>query len=110
MTGIFPTAHSPAHARRCSIHCFTEGVSPALPLTVFESGPAQTRARIAVLRPTTAATHSDAGYLILAGSWTPGGDADQFARDNIFIPLHMDRTTYRPPGELKFDIAPTGEV
>ena len=62
-----------------------------------------------VSEPGTHAEYSDVGFLLLGEvlSRQAGLALDQFARQEIFIPLDMTHTRFNPPAEWKPQIPPT---
>lgn len=62
-----------------------------------------------VSEPGTHAEYSDVGFLLLGEvlSRQAGLALDQFARQEIFIPLGMTQTRFNPPAEWKPQIPPT---
>ena len=62
-----------------------------------------------VHQPGTQVEYSDLGFIMLGAivERLTGQSEDAFAKQEIFGPLGMDRTMYRPPSSLRKDIAPT---
>ncbi len=62
-----------------------------------------------VHQPGTQVEYSDLGFILLGAivERLTGQPEDAFAKQEIFGPLGMDRTMYRPPSSMRKDIAPT---
>lgn len=62
-----------------------------------------------VHKPGTQVEYSDLGFILLGAivERLTGQPEDAFAKQEIFGPLGMDRSMYRPPSSLRKDIAPT---
>lgn len=62
-----------------------------------------------VHEPGVQVEYSDLGFMLLGAivERLTGQTLDQFAQQNIFQPLGMDRTMFRPPKSLRDNIAPT---
>jgi CubicO group peptidase (beta-lactamase class C family) len=59
--------------------------------------------------PGTHFTYSDVGYIVLGEvvEAVSGKPLDEFVRDEIFVPLAMRDSSFKPPAELRPRIAPT---
>jgi uncharacterized protein YbbC (DUF1343 family)/CubicO group peptidase (beta-lactamase class C family) len=83
------------------------------PLSDYEDGLAKAWERLHALNPVNAPgskfTYSDVNYVLLGEvvEKIGGMPLDAFARKNIFVPLGMNETTFRPEGKLKERAAPT---
>jgi uncharacterized protein YbbC (DUF1343 family) len=79
----------------------------------YRDGPAKAFERIDALKPTAAPgarfVYSDVNFIVLGRlvERVAGVPLDEFARTNVFEPLGMAETTFRPKGELKARAAPT---
>jgi len=62
-----------------------------------------------VREPGTQIEYSDIGFILLGEiiECVTGQGLDEFAKQNIFTPLGMDRSMFNPPRKLREDIAPT---
>lgn len=82
------------------------------PLADYAHGPEEAWKRICALKPKSEPgeefEYSDVGYIVLGEiiRRVSGMPLDEFARQNIFEPLGMRRTAYRPPREWWPQIAP----
>ncbi|MBI4582053.1 MAG: beta-lactamase family protein, partial [Planctomycetes bacterium] len=89
------------------------GLVPDNPLADYKDGPVRALERIMALEPRfqpgTDFDYSDVGYIVLGElvRAVDGRPLDQFAREEIFQPLGMKDTTYKPPEDLKPRCAPT---
>jgi len=83
------------------------------PLADYRDGPAAALDRIWQLRPLhdpdSRFLYTDVGYIVLGElvQRVGGMPLDQFARANVFEPLGMTETTFRPDGFLSLRAAPT---
>ena len=59
--------------------------------------------------PGTTYKYTDVGFIVLAEliEKITGRNVDQFSREEIFVPLGMNETTYKPTGDLAARCAPT---
>jgi len=89
------------------------GLIPDNPIEDFKDGPAKAMERILAITPVaepgTKFIYSDVSYIVLGElvRVVSGKPLEQFAHDEIFAPLRMADTTYRPADSLKPRIAPT---
>lgn len=89
------------------------GLVPDNSLKDYTASPAESMQRIYALAPVTepgtAFAYSDVGYIVLGElvRRVDGRPLDQFAREEIFLPLGMKDTGYNLPAELKSRCAPT---
>ncbi len=89
------------------------GLVPDNSLSDYADGPAMAWERIWSLKPVyppgTDFRYSDMGYIVLGElvKVVDGRPVDQFARDEIFLPLGMKDTMYCPPESLWCRCAPT---
>jgi uncharacterized protein YbbC (DUF1343 family) len=83
------------------------------PLADYEDGPAKAWQRLEALNPINPPgskfVYSDVNYILLGKvvEKVSGQALDVFARENIFAPLGMNETGFRPQGQLKQRAAPT---
>jgi uncharacterized protein YbbC (DUF1343 family)/CubicO group peptidase (beta-lactamase class C family) len=83
------------------------------PIEDFKGGPAEAMKRVMNLTPVappgTKFIYSDVGYIVLGEvvRVVSGKPLEQLAADEIFAPLRMADTAYRPADALKPRIAPT---
>jgi uncharacterized protein YbbC (DUF1343 family)/CubicO group peptidase (beta-lactamase class C family) len=91
----------------------TAGLPSETPMSSFEHGRAAAMRAIDDILPKSAPgekfLYSDIGFLVLEEVLrrVTGEELDAFARTNIFEPLAMHETTFRPEGELRERSAPT---
>ncbi|HEV3119079.1 MAG TPA: exo-beta-N-acetylmuramidase NamZ domain-containing protein, partial [Gemmataceae bacterium] len=91
----------------------TSGLLADNPEADYRDGRAKALERIDRLVPRTPPgtrfTYSDVNYIVLGELVTHLANLalDEFARDNIFVPLGMNETMFRPPGALASRAAPT---
>jgi uncharacterized protein YbbC (DUF1343 family)/CubicO group peptidase (beta-lactamase class C family) len=89
------------------------GLVPDNAIEDFKDGPAKALERVMALTPVaepgTKFIYSDVGFIVLGEvvKTVSGKPLEQFARDEIFAPLRMADTSYRPPEALRPRIAPT---
>lgn len=89
------------------------GLAPANPMKDYEEGPAKAMEQILNLKlrsePGTTFRYSCLGYIVLSElvRRVDGRPLDQFAREELFLPLGMKDTFYNPPESLKPRCAPT---
>ncbi|MCP3917874.1 MAG: DUF1343 domain-containing protein [bacterium] len=89
------------------------GLIPDNSLSDYADGPAQAWERICALEPRaepgTSFTYTDVGFIVLAAlvKAVDGRALDAFAREELFEPLGMGDTTFRPGPELAARCAPT---
>lgn len=89
------------------------GLIPDNEITDFDKGPDQAWKNIYALKPKwepgTHFAYSDVGYMMLGKlvEVISGQTLDEFARENIYGPLGMAHTQYKPPGSWRELIAPT---
>jgi uncharacterized protein YbbC (DUF1343 family)/CubicO group peptidase (beta-lactamase class C family) len=93
----------------------TSGLLADNPVADYSDGRARALERIYQLAPSTPPgtrfTYSDVNYIVLGElvEHLAGMPLDQFARQNIFEPLGMTETGFRPGGKLAERAAPTQE-
>jgi uncharacterized protein YbbC (DUF1343 family)/CubicO group peptidase (beta-lactamase class C family) len=91
----------------------TSGLIADNPVSDYEGGKDKALARIYQLRPESEPgshfKYSDVNYIVLGEivGRLGGAPLDEYARKNIFEPLGMTQTGFRPGGELKNKAAPT---
>jgi len=91
------------------------GLVPDNDISDYANGPAEAWTRIYALKPKwepgTHFAYSDVGYIVLGKlvEVISGKPLDQFAKQNIFEPLRMTHTTYKPPQAWHDLFAPTQE-
>ena len=89
------------------------GLIPDNALADYEEGPDVAWKQICELKPMAARgerfAYSDVGFIVLGKlvERVSGKSLDRFARDEIFLPLDMKRTTFVPNRALAADAAPT---
>jgi uncharacterized protein YbbC (DUF1343 family) len=89
------------------------GLIPDNPVDDYGDGWASAKAKICELAPIappgTKFKYSDVGFIVLGKivELISGKSIDRFANDEIFAPLGMDETGYRPAEELKVRAAAT---
>ena len=89
------------------------GLIPDNSLSDYEKGPHAALANVYNLTPLSPPgarfAYTDVGYIVLGEvvRVASGRPLDQFARENIFEPLGMKDTSYRPGDALRARIAPT---
>jgi uncharacterized protein YbbC (DUF1343 family) len=89
------------------------GLVPDNPIADYDKGPREAIKRVMeqtpVAEPGTKFIYSDVGYIVLGElvRAVSGVPLEQFAQREIFAPLRMADTTYRPGESLKPRIAPT---
>jgi uncharacterized protein YbbC (DUF1343 family)/CubicO group peptidase (beta-lactamase class C family) len=89
------------------------GLIPDNPLPDFDKGPAAALANVFSLAPQwppgSRFAYTDVGYIVLGElvRAVDGRPLDRFAREEIFQPLGMKDTSYRPSDALRPRIAPT---
>jgi len=93
----------------------TSGLTADNALGDYQDGPEKAVERIAALKleapPGTRFKYSDVGFIVLGEivERVSGQKLDDFARKNVFEPLKMIDTRFRPADSLKKRIAPTGK-
>jgi uncharacterized protein YbbC (DUF1343 family)/CubicO group peptidase (beta-lactamase class C family) len=93
----------------------TSGLIADNALADYKDGKAEAMKRIAALsleaEPGTRFRYSDVGFIVLGElvERVSGKTVDEFARANVFEPLGMRDTGYRPEGRLKDRCAPTAK-
>ena len=93
----------------------TCGLIPDNPLSDYEGTPEEALARVYALEPRAAAgttfTYTDVGYIVLAEMVraVDGRPIDVFAAEEVFVPLGMTDTGFRPDPERAARCAPTEE-
>jgi uncharacterized protein YbbC (DUF1343 family)/CubicO group peptidase (beta-lactamase class C family) len=91
----------------------TSGFIADNPLEDYRMGRAEAWKRLHALNPINAPgskfTYSDVNYILLGKvvERVSGKPLDEFVRENVFAPLGMNETTFRPQGKLKEQCAPT---
>lgn len=91
------------------------GLVPDNPQSDFDHGPEEAWKKIfestPKWEPGTHFAYSDVGFLVLGElvHRVSGKPVNQFAHDEIYVPLGMNQTTYLPPTSWKPRIAPTEE-
>ncbi len=94
----------------------TSGLAPDPPLDAARSGKSAIYAGInqeeLAAPPGMRFIYSDTGFIVLGElvEKMSGTPLDEFARRNIFEPLHMQETRFLPPAEWIPRIAPTEEI
>ncbi len=94
----------------------TGGLAPDPPLDAARSGESAIYAEInqeeLEAPPGMRFTYSDTGFIVLGQlvEKTAGISLDEYARRNIFEPLHMQESRFRPPADWISRIAPTEEI
>ena len=89
------------------------GLIPDNDLSDFEKGPVQAWKNIYALKPKwdpgTHFAYSDVGYITLGKlvEVIGGQPLDTFAKENLFEPLGMEHTQFKPPASWRDSIAPT---
>jgi uncharacterized protein YbbC (DUF1343 family)/CubicO group peptidase (beta-lactamase class C family) len=89
------------------------GLVPDNDLSDFADGPEQAWQKIDALKPKwkpgTEFAYSDVGFMVLGKlvEIVSGEPLDQFAAENIYEPLGMAHTRFKPPGSWRDSIAPT---
>lgn len=89
------------------------GMIPDNDMTDYEHGPTEAWRRLDALepkwKPGTRFAYSDVGFIILGKvvEVVSGKTLDQFAQEEIYEPLAMTHTRFKPPPEWKPLIAPT---
>ena len=89
------------------------GLVPDNPMSDYDDGPAAALKAIDEssprTEPGTAYAYSDVNFIVLAEvvEKVSGRPLDEYARDEIYRPLKMNDTTFRPPASWKSRIAPT---
>ncbi len=79
----------------------------------YKNAPADALAKIysgkLKYKPGTDYEYSDVGYIVLGElvKAVSGKPLDEFAKENVFMPLGMNDMTYLPPAEMRDRIAPT---
>ncbi|MFL5241387.1 MAG: exo-beta-N-acetylmuramidase NamZ domain-containing protein [Gemmataceae bacterium] len=90
----------------------TSGLTADNPIADYEQGPDKAWSKINDLpleaEPGTRFRYSDVGYIVLGRliEKLAGQPLNEFAQENIFKPLGMKETCFRPDGKLKERIAP----
>jgi uncharacterized protein YbbC (DUF1343 family)/CubicO group peptidase (beta-lactamase class C family) len=93
----------------------TSGLLADNSLSDFKDGKAEAMKRIAALpleaEPGTRFKYSDVGFIVLGElvERVSGKPLDEFARTNVFEPMAMKDTGFRPSEKLKDRIAPTAQ-
>jgi uncharacterized protein YbbC (DUF1343 family)/CubicO group peptidase (beta-lactamase class C family) len=93
----------------------TSGFIADNPLADYKDGPDKAWQRLFALNPLVEPgskfVYSDVNYLLLGKvvETLTGQPLDAFAHKNIFKPLGMNETGFRPQGKLKMRAAPTGK-
>ena len=83
------------------------------PISDYQHGPEEAMKRVMnlspVVKPGTKFIYTDVGYIVLGEvvRVVSGKPLDEFARDEIFAPLRMVDTGYRPADSVKPRVAPT---
>lgn len=96
---------------QCLLH--RAGFVPDNPIKDFEDGPEKALENVyaAKLKYKTGTDYeySDNSMIVLGEvvKAVSGQRLDEFAKENVFTPLKMTRTTYNPPKEWRDNIAPT---
>jgi CubicO group peptidase (beta-lactamase class C family) len=91
----------------------TSGYIADNPLADYVGGPEKAWQKLFALNPITAPgskfTYSDVNYILIGKviETVSGQSLDAFARDNVFAPLGMNETSFKPEGNLKERAAPT---
>jgi CubicO group peptidase (beta-lactamase class C family) len=91
------------------------GLIPDNPLSDYEDGPALAWERIFLLKPEhepgTSFVYSDVNFLVLGEviRRASGRDVAEFAAENIFRPLRMTETEFKPRAEIAARAAPTDQ-
>jgi uncharacterized protein YbbC (DUF1343 family)/CubicO group peptidase (beta-lactamase class C family) len=89
------------------------GLVPDNPMKDYENGPNEAWKKICALKttyePGTKMVYTDVGFIVLGKlvERVSGQPLDQFARENVFAPLDMNDTSYKPAKSLRGRIAPT---
>jgi uncharacterized protein YbbC (DUF1343 family)/CubicO group peptidase (beta-lactamase class C family) len=89
------------------------GLIPDNPLPDFDKGPAAAMANVFNLAPQwlpgSRFAYTDVGYIVLGElvRAVDGRPLDRFAREEVFQPLGMKDTSYRPSDALRTRMAPT---
>lgn len=97
----------------CLLH--TSGLIPDNAIADYADGRAKAMERVAALRleapPGTRFRYSDVGFIVLGElvGRVSGKPVDEFARENVFAPLKMNDTGYKPGEKLLPRVAPTGK-
>lgn len=109
--GRAPAGTPPVTVRHLLTH--TSGLPAWLPLYADCGSTAEAVARICATpleaSPGARVTYSDLGFILLGAliEHVAGQPIDRFASANVFVPLGMTDTTYRPPAKWLDRIAPT---
>ena len=97
----------------CLLH--TTGLTADNSINDYADGRATALAKVAALKPEvppgTRFRYSDVGFIVLGElvGRVSGKPLDEFAKENVFAPLKMKDTGYRPADALKPRVAPTGK-
>jgi CubicO group peptidase (beta-lactamase class C family) len=97
----------------CLLH--TSGLTADNAIGDYADGRAKALERIAALKLEAPAgtrfRYSDVGFIVLGElvGKLGGAPVDEFARQNVFEPLKMADTRFKPSGELLKRVAPTGK-
>jgi serine-type D-Ala-D-Ala carboxypeptidase len=89
------------------------GLVPDNPMADYAGTEAEAIQKIMQLKPRTEPgttfAYTDVGFIVLGElvRRVDGRPLDQFAREEIFTPLSMTRTTFEPPADWRDAIAPT---
>ncbi len=95
----------------CLLH--VSGLTPDNALADYQDGPETAWRRICELKlrsdPGTKFAYSDVGFIVLGKlvEKVSGQPLDVFAKENVFVAMGMDETTFNPPSHLKSRAAPT---
>jgi uncharacterized protein YbbC (DUF1343 family) len=91
----------------------TSGFIADNPLADYQDGPEKAWQRLGALNPVNETgnkfVYSDVNYMLLGKvvETVSGQALEDFARKNIFVPLGMNETGFKPQGKLKSRAAPT---
>lgn len=91
----------------------TSGLKPSLsvkePWTGYQSGIERACATVPEHAPDEQFRYSDINFILLGEvvHRVSGASLDEFAKQNVFVPLKMKDTTFKPPAKLWDRIAPT---
>jgi serine-type D-Ala-D-Ala carboxypeptidase len=89
------------------------GLIPDNPMSDYDAGPVEAWKKIfdstPKWEPGTHFAYSDVGFLVLGElvHRVSGKPLNQFAHDEIYVPLKMNETSYLPPADWRPRIAPT---